>query len=305
MKNFLKADESGYSQIGNISSTHNFTAENIVVIDDMSYGSNNLLTAKIKSSNEEASFRIGSNYVLDSARCSNLTKDSQINSSIFAGGLRANIAFLKTQCRTTGMLLFSTIFLLLFTLPACVDNEVPPPSAKPKDALQGANPLEGTVWVHHPDTDPEGWKSPVTAWFNIWHSPAHVMNATFNLPNPVEISFLENGKIYEPAGDHGDQPYFYSYNEPYITIISIPQAHIFESVAEMQDELNLCPLTIDDYKCDPLKCNPKHGGNYLRCNNHYWYVGKVDGDAMHLQQIRKPDPGKYVIWRDVHLVKIK
>jgi len=46
------------------------------------------------------------------------------------------------------------IVFAFFFLSACEDNTMQPPK-KQADQLQSPASLEGTVWVHHPDTDPE------------------------------------------------------------------------------------------------------------------------------------------------------
>jgi len=43
-------------------------------------------------------------------------------------------------------------------------------SSKFGDDFQSLTSLEGTVWVHHPDTDPQGQN-----WFNLGHSPSNLI----------------------------------------------------------------------------------------------------------------------------------
>ena len=211
------------------------------------------------------------------------------------------------RTKTTGMLLLSTIFLLLF-FTACADNDDVTTTKKSKDNPQGASSLEGTVWVHHPDTDPDSQN-----WFNLHHSPN---TKGYDISYPVEIYFLANGIISEPTADvlpMGKQHYYYSYAEPYVTItmcLGGPcENNCSEfSVAELQKKWDLCPLKIDDYKCDPLKCKNNSAGNDLnltKCVNNYRFLGKVDGDVMHLQAISILNTGEIDIHRDVYLVKAK
>ena len=72
------------------------------------------------------------------------------------------------------------------------------------------------------------------------------------------------------------------------------------SVAGLQNKYNLCSLTIDNPMCDPLDCNSSYGyfvERCLCCCHAYWFLGKVEGDTMHLIG---PDNG-----RDIYLVRRK
>ena len=178
---------------------------------------------------------------------------------------------------------------------------------KDTETPQGLNSLIGTEWVHSDDTDPE-----TRNWFNVYHSPKHsdkvIEQSGIQLPYPAVIKFLEDGIISEPVGEYGYLPqyYRYSYNEPYVTITC--GSADMESVEETQKKWNLCPLTIDEPMCDSSKCKnnkPNYGHGYCYCMNGYWFLGKVEGDTMHLQQMGLNTDGKFTIARDIYLIRRK
>jgi len=202
--------------------------------------------------------------------------------------------------------------LIAILLVGCLDNDNAT-KVKEKENLQGLSSLEGTVWVHHPDTDTSLQSN---GWFHLGHNPSRQWDGKDdnNSSYPIEISFLADGKIFEPQSiwlqPIGVQYYIYDYTEPYITIVLDIGINDCKSVAEWQKKYNmrLCPLTIDDYKCDPLKCNPINNPSaYCECASYYWFLGKVYGDTMHLQKILISQiPGQDDwIYRDIYLIRTK
>ena len=227
----------------------------------------------------------------------------------------------------------NVVFILTLLL-SCDGNDVT--KGKDTETPQGLSSLVGTEWVHSDDTDPESQN-----WFNLCHSPFHFNTGfgkydnTFEFESPSVIKFLENGIIYEPTykyywhtyyadKDYMRQYYRYSYNEPYITIImyvaSLPQWGMhpsdfqMESVEETKKKWNLCPLTIDEPQCDSSKCKNSAPNGYCSCSYYllykysYFFLGKVEGDTMHLQQFVPTDPldnYKNTIIRDIYLVRRK
>ena len=198
--------------------------------------------------------------------------------------------------------------LIAILLVGCLDNDNAT-KVKEKENLQGLSSLEGTVWVHHPDTDPEAYN-----WFNLYHSPSLYTEKKLghDVSYPVEISFLENGKIYEPTDSFHFQYYYYSYTEPYVTIGMFTFNSEPHSVAELQKSYNLCHLTIDDYRCDCSKCQFKDTSistsidqyrHRCKCTSFYWFLGKVYGDTMHLHKAFIGDDDEHVIYRDVYLIR--
>ncbi|MCL2039126.1 MAG: hypothetical protein FWG85_01705 [Bacteroidetes bacterium] len=193
------------------------------------------------------------------------------------------------------------VALMSILLLACEDSDNAT-KVKEKETLQTLSSLEGTEWVHHPDTDPESIN-----WFNNSHNPK---NGAV-MPDTVVIKFLENGRIDEPSFPYSAQYYDYSYTDPYVSIVlsfnaDRPDPSDFNdsnrnSVAGLQNKYNLCSLTIDEPICDPLKCKYNDGYSYsdtcCRCELYYWFLGKVEGDTMHLI-------GPYNC-RDIYLVRRK
>jgi hypothetical protein len=193
---------------------------------------------------------------------------------------------------------------------ACNESDVVTKTNKPNDHFQNLTSLEGTVWVHHPDTDPESEN-----WFNIWHNPKIGADTVDDFSYPAEISFLANGVVNEPTSDEKlktpHPPYYYSYDEPYITVC-MGVTDDCKSVEEWQKKYNLCHLTIDNWKCDSLKCKSSAPNSDIRygCISRYRFLGKVEGDTMHLQMItiisEHPRYGDTIfVNRNVHLVRKK
>ena len=197
--------------------------------------------------------------------------------------------------------------LIAILLVGCLDNDNAT-KVKEKENLQGLSSLEGTVWVHHPDTDTSVQS---VNWFNLGHNPARTWHRKDDDTSsfPIEISFLADGKIYEPSPlwTYGIplQYYYYSYTAPYVAII-MHDGSGETSVTEWQKKYNICPVTIDEFRCDKSKCkNPRK--DYQDCASSYWFLGKVYGDTMHLQKILISQiPGQDDwIYRDIYLIRTK
>ena len=228
--------------------------------------------------------------------------------------------------------IINLIFILTLLL-SCEGNDVT--KGKDTETPQGLSSLVGTEWVHREDTDPESQN-----WFNLLHSPFHFNteygNSTsleFEFESPSVIKFLENGVIDEPSykyylldifgnkSDYFSQYYRYSYNEPYVYIIMMaplrtqqelhPSEVQMESVEERQKKWNLCPVTIDEPRCDSSKCKNSIPGTsrYCKCCCDplcgYWFLGKVEGDTMHLQELVILDNNDIGCVRDIYLVRRK
>jgi len=178
------------------------------------------------------------------------------------------------------------------------DPEPPPPPPK--------NPLAGSVWVHHPDTDPRlkpDYSSNVpehpyvfTEWFDMNLAPIHSGQPWFPLEGP-KLSFTEdrvfNNLLWEKTyGVEYPQRYWYTYNEPYISI------HFGMSPGTFADVLkyaNYCPncftKTIEKWEC--------HCNNIEGCL--FWFLGKVEGNTMVLHQRNPNQPHR--LQRIVTLVR--
>ena len=181
---------------------------------------------------------------------------------------------MKKSCFSIALVLIGTIFFI-----ACNNNDDAVKSPK-NPVFQSDNPLAGTVWVHHPDTDPES-----ANWFNLEHSPIH---QKFTTDAPAEICFLDDGRIDANVAEKS-QFYHYSYNDGFITVVMhSPGDDSDLSVSEFQVKYNLCPLTVDN----PI-CGPNCVQTYLNldfnpgaiCLLAYRFLGKVDGDDMYLKEI--------------------
>ena len=111
------------------------------------------------------------------------------------------------------------------------------------------------------------------------------------------------------------QYYSYTYSEPYVTIVC--SADTTMRVEKLQSMYNLCPLTIDEPFCDPLKCEnnePTDRGTYY-CLSIYQFLGKVEGDTMHLRKMYRPlemvdgvarnSKDSIFIGRDIYLIRRK
>ena len=210
--------------------------------------------------------------------------------------------------------IINLIFIL--TLLLSCDGNVG--KVKDTETPQGLNPLIGTEWVHSDDTDPESIN-----WFNVYHSPFHFYDVfdkffdgkyEFEFESPAVIKFLEDGRIREPTGEYKDFPvpqfYRYSYNEPYVTI-TLGSTDDMESVEEFQKRNNLCPVTIDEIRCDSSKCKNftypssiAYLSSYCRCCNFPWFFGKVEGDTLHLQRLAT-EVDSLIVYRDIYLVRRK
>jgi len=70
----------------------------------------------------------------------------------------------------------SCIVVFFFLFIGCEDNTMQP-TKKSTDQLQAPTSLEGTVWEHHPDTDPESYN-----WLNLGLKPEYA-NSTLMFPN--------------------------------------------------------------------------------------------------------------------------
>ena len=118
--------------------------------------------------------------------------------------------------------LLYTPLIVVFLLIGCQDDPAPP-KQKPTDQPQTPTSLEGTVWVHHPDTDTNGFN-----WFNLGQNPKH---HSCNCPighkiqtEDIKITFGENdindniGVIGRNTFSKGSQIYLYGYEAPYIRI---------------------------------------------------------------------------------------
>ena len=214
-------------------------------------------------------------------------------------------------------LMVAFIFSFLFGFIACNnDDDVTKSPQKPTEELQAPSSLEGTVWVHHPDTDSD-INAPIK-WFHLMHDSqrcemdGYEMLKKFHADSIVKISFLKErivdniDSVIVMNGWGFCQFYYYSYTKPYISIFMTVKP---SSYKEQQALYNNCPLTIDNYKCDSSKCK---GSSYdakptpCLCVDHYWYLGKVEGDTMRLKQIGKSMlDSEYFISRDVKLIRIK
>ena len=213
--------------------------------------------------------------------------------------------------------IFLCIILTGFVFFGCKDDgDVVTTTQKKTDSFQAPETLEGSVWVHHPDTDPES-----SNWFNLRHSPNYPndeLGDVCSFPtNPVEITFTKDG-----ITDGSDalcpmfQSYFYSYTEPYVNIIlHYPTNSSFNSMAEYESFYHICKddITFDHWECNSKQCNagwnPSDGSDWVshanRCVNHYWFIGKIVDDTMHLQQRRILDDGTSIVQKDVRLIRVK
>ena len=221
----------------------------------------------------------------------------------------------------------SNVINVVFILTLLLSCESNIGKVKDTETPQGLSSLIGTEWVHSDDTDPESRN-----WFHVYHSPTHFYNdfdgSEFEVEFPAVIKFLENGIIDEPTYkyywfDYYNKKYYmgqyyrYSYNEPYLSIVMDnafqglhPSEVQIESVEEVQKKWNLCPLTIDEPMCDPSKCKNSRPGVYpyshCGCANSYRFLGKVEGDTMHLQQKGRLDTNSdFTILRDIYLIRRK
>jgi hypothetical protein len=196
---------------------------------------------------------------------------------------------------------FFLIVIVLFTA-SCKDDGVAVNNhpKKPDAVLGGAETpisLEGTVWIHHPDTDPENYDN----WFSRCHIPDFRADWGFTPEETIEISFSKD-RTYDGSEQMAvNQPTYYKYTAPYITFA------LDISVDEIQSKFNVLPLTIDNYMDVPAGPDVWSSGIGAKSINHYWYLGKVNGDTMHLQRICCSDIGSnnFSILRDIRLVRIK
>ena len=195
------------------------------------------------------------------------------------------------------------VVITLTLLLSCDGNDVT--KGKDTETPQGLNSLIGTEWVHSDDTDPESKN-----WFNVYHSPEVNDPGMEGKPIPAVIKFLADGRIREPIGEYGyfSQFYRYSYNEPYVTITC--GGADMESVEETQKKWNLCSVTIDEPLCDSSKCKSTYPNFYCLCwvsgaISGYWFLGKVEGDTMHLQKYGQGYDRNLTIERDIYLIRRK
>ena len=119
--------------------------------------------------------------------------------------------------------LLYTPLIVVFLLIGCQDDPAPQ-KQKPTDQPQTPTSLEGSVWVHHPDTDTNS-----NNWFNVGHNfgnfkynPHPLINSiddlkiTFNRHNITDnIDFIARTS---PNMDNNSDHYLYGYNPPYIRI---------------------------------------------------------------------------------------
>ena len=202
---------------------------------------------------------------------------------------------------------FLLIVLIGTTFVACDNNDNVTQAVK-NDNLQQSNPLAGTVWVHHPDTDPDSWD-----WLNLIYSPNFSQHS--NVPNPwippslvypLEVTFHEDGTIRHPF-DYLDN-YSYLCEGSDIWII-YNFALGGESVLERRKH-NLCPVTFDNPYCS-TNCQqnyhtPSDRGNDC-ATGIYRFLGKLNGtqDTMYLRKYWCDEDGELIIERDVCLIKIR
>jgi hypothetical protein len=216
---------------------------------------------------------------------------------------------MKKLFLTLSIVLLGTILL------GCKDTEnVTQPIIKSPPVSEWSS-LDGTVWIHHPETDIYGqnWIHLPWAPINLDSYPRHadVCTCTWDNESPIELTFKAEGNLFSivPNICKKDQKYFYHYEAPYISIITdfeTPSNGPF-TYPEYWTKEKLCPsLTIDNPKCDPNTCeNLKRKSPYSCSPSEYRYLGKVDGDNMYLQKIDFDKNGNKDIIRDVHLIRIR
>jgi len=179
----------------------------------------------------------------------------------------------------------TNLFLILLGcvfLASCLDDNVTSPETKKNDKFQNGTQtsLEGTVWVHHPDTDPES-----TNWFNFYQNPSLPGFSTYYDDAPAKLSFtsdriLDGGDILENL-----QRYYYTYDYPKVLV----------SMRLVQPDYCICPNPMSFTKTTECKCH------------NLWFIGNVNetGDTMNLRHHRWDTNGVEVLYRDVVLIRVK
>ena len=184
-----------------------------------------------------------------------------------------------------------TIILIGFIFFACKDNwDTDTISSNP-----APNSLDGSVWVHHPDTENLSGQLPPDNFYN-WFNLGHSLNNGSLFPylqDGIKIHFtadrvLDNTNYCLLEPNHPE--YSYYYDEPNIWIwfgnTNKPNANLFNPFIDK----NACHITLDDYECN---CT-------LQCYNHFRYYGRVDGDTMTLHMRTVP----FTINRLVKLIRV-
>ena len=195
-----------------------------------------------------------------------------------------------------------TIVFCLFFMLACEDNTTQP-IKKTSDQPQSPTSLDGTVWVHHPDTDPlsENWVSigmrpRTTETDEFWNSQWP------NGFNP-EMWFTDHN-----INSHGEwfvnPPYIFPYEKHSVYYHYVhPNIWISNSVSfsYLIDNFNICYPTYDKPSCDCTFPYP-YANSINRCCALYWMIGKVEGNTMYLRKFFGGENPS--IERDVILVRV-
>ena len=187
-------------------------------------------------------------------------------------------------------LLSCIIVFAFFFLSACEDNTMQPPK-KQADQLQSPTSLEGTVWVHHPDTDPESLN-----WFLTDFMPA-CRTDQFLWPNGF------NPEIYLTA----DRMHYHSIRDQYIEGITVKKGNGWNYWQPMMynyngtqirvaifDQCTCTAITFQDCTCPTL---PLPILRFVRNLSD-------DGNTMYLY-LRETSDGIYLYGRDRDVVLIR
>jgi len=96
---------------------------------------------------------------------------------------------------------------------SCLDDNVTSPETKKNDKFQNGTltSLEGTVWIHHPDTDPESYN-----WVHLVFSPIKGYE-TIGGVYPAEITFTKD-RILDGTVVLETQRQYYTYEYPKVLL---------------------------------------------------------------------------------------
>jgi len=173
--------------------------------------------------------------------------------------------------------------LIIFA--SCNDADVSTPDASKKNDkfLNGPlTSLEGTVWIHHPDTDPESQN-----WFNLFHSPKF-----FEPPDSILTKFPDyypwkqgdTAKLLFTVDRIFDGTKRFDLTEPYYYIYSYPKI----VVSKYCHCKCSSPLSFsENYDCE---CGAT------------MYVGHINENTMILHEY---SPDAEILYREVVLIRIK
>jgi len=176
--------------------------------------------------------------------------------------------------------------LIIFA--SCNDADVSTPDASKKNDkfLNGPlTSLEGTVWIHHPDTDPES-----NNWLNVMQRSGTSYFEEYYGNNPAEISFTKD-RIFDGTDEFAvRQQHFYLYDYPKVVISRSPDP---EKLGNCE-----CPGVMSFNK--NLEC---------QCGRLYYFgfIGYINetGDTMNLRRYIHNQNSPERLERDVVLIRIK